>query len=317
MSHYQMDNSKKLISLPTVASSFVGIIMAVPIAFAISGPMRASAVEPAAQVETTQSNVEDFAKFAHAFNQGYEASAVSASSPGGASCSEATVSGGAGASDGQGAVATTQSNAYATPVAFGGKGGGTSPMKSKMSMSERTKSMVQSFYNYTSMTNNSSTINNTNVNSNNTVGSHNKTKTEVNVDANKNRGDVVVGRTNESTNVQKNANESFNKDSYNTKTDITIINDSFKKDSQNTTTVNTDVDLNKETYIDKRRETNVDINKETTVNKTEGSYNSDSSNSGNNSGNTSTTDVDVEAHVDILSDNDVDVVLPESTPSQV
>lgn len=320
MSFSQTDSSKKFLSMPTVVSSFVGIMLAVPLAFAISGPMQASAADQTGQAVTAQANVDDFALFAQAFNQGYDAKVANATSTGGggATCAEATatVAGGQGSGQLAGVASTSQSNVYRAP-AVGGKGGGVMPGKTsnKVSekMSERTKAMVQSFYNYTSMTNNSSTVNNThtttNTNSNNTVGSNNSTKTELNVDANKTRGDVVVGVTNESTSVQENINESFNKDSYNTKTDTTIINDSFKKDSENTTTVTTDIDVNKETYVDKSRETNVDIHKETNVevnretNVTRDSNNTENNNSNNN--------VEVNADVDILSDNEVEVTLPE------
>ena len=311
MSLNQMDTTKKLISAPTVVSSFVGIMLAVPLAFALRAPMSASAVQPASQTVTAQSNVEEFARYAHAFNQGYEASLASASasssSGDGVSCAVVETPTATQVSADKGSASTQQGNYYVAP-SVGGRGGGGSAK-----MSSRVAAMTSSYYNYTSMVNNSSTVNNNNTNSNNTVGSNNSTKTSLNLDANHTRGDIKIGISNESNSVQQNANESFNKDSYNTTTETSIINDSFKKDSENTTTINTDVEVNKEVAVGSyNTKTETEINTDNSV---------DSSNSGNGSGNvdnsqhdnsnTEITKVEVDADVDILSNNNLEVTLPE------
>lgn len=309
MSLYHMDTTKKLISAPTVVSSFVGIMLAVPLAFALRAPMSASAVQPASQTATSQVNVEEFARYAHAFNQGYEASlaSVSASSSSGDGVSCAVVETPAAAtqaSASNGSASTHQSNYYVAP-SVGGRGGGVSGK-----VSSRAAAMMSSYYSYTSMVNNSSTVNNNHTNSHNTVGSNNSTKTDLTLDASRIQGDVKIGISNQSNSMQQNANESLNEDSYNTKTETTIINDSFKKDSENTTTINTDIDVNKEVTVGSY---NTEIETETEIN-TDNSV--DSSGSGNGSGNvdnsqTQVTEVEIDADVDILSNNELEVTLPE------
>lgn len=288
MSLSQTD-TKKIISLPTLVSSFVGIMMAVPLAFALNAPMNASATQQANQV-TSQANVDDFAKFAFAFTQGYEAKATSATTSDGGgqgSCSEASVSASGGSGGGGHAASTVQMNSYVAPA--GGKGGGGSQRHAPAKMTKHMAAMMNSYNNYTSMVNNSSTVNN--VNSNNHVGSHNSTKTSIEVEDSKG---VMVGVSNDSTSVQKNANESFNEDSYNTKNETSIINDSFNKDIANTTTNTTTTDI--------------DINHEMNVTKTEDSYNTDSSNSNNE------TEIEVEAHLDLNSHNETTEVVPVILP---
>ncbi len=244
MSLSQTEFTKKGMSLPVIASSFVGVLAAIPLAFALSAPITATATQSGQSV-TSQANVEDFAKFAYAFNQGYEASASSSTTNGSGAqttCSEATVTVGSG----QDSNGTTQVN-MANPSA--GKSGSTGS-------TDRTASLVNSYNTYTSMVNNSSTVHN--VNSNNSVGSHNSTETTI--DVSKSHG-VMIGVSNDPEAEQANANNSFNEDSYNTKTDTSIINDSFNKEVTNTTTIDTD------------------ITKETTITKTEDSYNNDESTS--------------------------------------
>lgn len=321
MSLNQMDISKKLISAPTVVSSFVGIMLAVPLAFALRAPMSASAVQPASQVVTSQANVEEFARYAHAFNQGYEASlastSASSSSGDGVSCAVVETPTATQVSAGKGSASTQQGNYYVAP-SVGGRGGGGSAK-----MSSRVAAMTSSYYNYTSMVNNSSTVNNNNTNSNNTVGSNNSTKTSLNLDANHTRGDIKIGISNESNSVQQNANESFNKDSYNTTTETSIINDSFKKDSENTTTISTDIDVSKNLAVGSYN-TKTEVENETEISTDNSVDNSNSGNgSGNGSGNvdnsqvdnstttTTTTDVDIDADVEILSDNELEVTTPE------
>lgn len=273
---------KKLVSGSTVISSFVGVIMAVPLAFMLNASINnANALQPV-DGSAVQANVDDFAKFAFAFNQGYEASAVSKTSGGGGqTCSEATVSAGGGA----GAM---QFNAAGSPAVLGAStgngawanGGG------QADAAKKATAMVGSYYNYTSMVNNSNTV--TNVNSNNTVGSHNSTQTDVNVE--KSKG-VYVAVSSETKATQKNANESFNTDSYNTTNDTKIVNDSFNKEVTNTKTITntTDIDVNKET----------NVSKETNIEKTIDSHNRDNSINGDASGNTLETDVKVKLEGDL------------------
>ncbi len=272
MSFSQENTSKKLISVPVLFSSFIGMIVAASLAFGLQASMNASALQ--------QSNsAEDFAKFAYAFNQGYEARATSASSSDGqVSCSSVT----APTSDQAGA---TQTNTAVAPV--GGKGAGVAAVKA----SARTAAMINSFNSYTSMVNNSSSV--TSINSNNTVGSNNTTKTDVSI---KHSKGVVVGISNEQTGTQVNAEDSFNKDSYNTKNETTIVNDSFNKDVDvtNTTTTTTDVDVNKEVNITNTQEvTNTDISVSNN-----NSNNTLNNNSNNNIG------IEVEAEVAVNSHNE-------------
>lgn len=292
MSYSQKVTTKKLISTPIVISSFVGMMIAVPLSFALQASMSASAMQQSNQA-TAQVNAEDFAKFAYAFNQGYEASAVSSSSSSGqVSC--ATV--GAPSADKE-ASGTTQVNSVVAPPAVGGKGGGA--LAAKRPYSERTASMVNSFNSYTSMVNNSSSV--TNVNSNNTVGSNNSTKTEIEIE--KSKG-VLVGVSNEQKGTQVNAEDSFNKDSYNTKNETLIINDSFKKDVDvtNTTTTTTDVDITKNVDVDMTDNSNSGNGSGNGSGNTTNTDNTDNSNSGNFSGNE--TEIDIEADVAVNSNNE-------------
>lgn len=278
MSFSQENTSKKLISVPVLLSSFIGMIVAASLAFGMQASMSASALQ--------QSNsTEDFAKFAYAFNQGYEARATSASSSDGqVSCSSVT----APTSDQAGA---TQTNTAVAPV--GGKGAGVAVVKA----SARTAAMINSFNSYTSMVNNSSSV--TSINSNNTVGSNNTNKTDVSI---KHSKGVVVGISNEQTGTQMNAEDSFNKDSYNTKNETSIVNDSFNKDVDvtNTTTTTTDVDVNKEVNVTNTQETTNTDNSNS--NNNSNNTTTDNSNSGNFSGND--TEIDVEAAIAVDSYNE-------------
>lgn len=254
------------------------MIVAASLAFGMQASMSASALQ--------QSNsTEDFAKFAYAFNQGYEARATSASSSDGqVSCSSVT----APTSDQAGA---TQTNTAVAPV--GGKGAGVAAVKAPA----RTAAMINSFNSYTSMVNNSSSV--TSINSNNTVGSNNTNKTDVSI---KHSKGVVVGISNEQTGTQMNAEDSFNKDSYNTKNETSIVNDSFNKDVDvtNTTTTTTDVDVNKEVNVTNTQETTNTDNSNS--NNNSNNTTTDNSNSGNFSGND--TEIDVEAAIAVDSYNE-------------
>lgn len=263
MSYFQESTAKKLISAPVIVSSFIGILVAVPLAFALQASMNVSALQQANQA-TAQVSADDFAKFAYAFNQGYEARVTSTSSSGGqAACAEVGV---------PVAADATQVNSLVAPT--GGKGGGAVVAK----MSDRTAAMVNSFNSYTSMVNNSSSV--TNVNSNNTVGSNNTTRTDVNIE--RSLG-VTVGVNNEQRSSQTNAEDSYNRGSYNTTNETSIINDSFKKDVDvtNTTTTTTDVDVSREVNVDNTRNVT----------------NTDNSVVNNNSNNTIGIEVDAEVAV--------------------
>ena len=145
------------------------------------------------------------------------------------------------------------------------------------------------------MINNSSSV--TNVNSNNTVGSNNQSKTAINIE--KSMG-VSVGVSNEQKSVQMNAEDSFNKGSYNTKNETSIVNDSFNKDVAitNTTTTTTDIDVNKEVNVANTDNSNSGNGSGNTTSNTQ----TDNSNSGNFSGNT--TEVDIDAEVAVNSNNE-------------
>jgi len=255
MSKSYASNKKNFIL--TVAASFMGILAAIPVTLALYAPSdRAAAIQDQASTSTAMvSKVPaDFEQFAYAYNQGYVARAASISSVGGVeTCSEAVVSE-------DGAVATSGEAVARRIVA-------TKPL-SKSSQgavrTDRVASIVNSYNSYQSIVQNSSSSTTNNTNSNNTLGSNNSNRTEVNIDDAKG---VLLGINNE-TNVTSISNaDSFNKDSYNTKTDTKIINDSFNEektliiDSGNTTTNTKNVAVNKTEIADSYNTKNVDVDK--------------------------------------------------------
>lgn len=273
MSFSQESTTKKLISAPVVVSSFMGMTVAALVAFGMQASMNVSALQQANQATSQVNTVEDFAKFAYAYNQGYEARVTSASSSeagGQAACSSVEVSAAP-------AAESAQVNSIAAPV--GGKGGGGAAAK----MSDRTAAMVNSYNSYTSMVNNSSSV--TNVNSNNTVGSNNSTQTDISVE--RSMG-VVVGVENKQTGTQMNASDSFNRDSYNTTNETSIVNDSYNRDvdvTNTTTTTNT---------VTNTVNTDVDVHREVNIDNTRNITNTDNSVSNNNSNNDTSFELEIE-----------------------
>lgn len=239
---------KNMVHVSTVfLSSFAGMILAVPLAFAIGNPANTAEAQNAGS--SAVSSQEDLAKFAYAFNQGYEAKAASMVT-GAGTCTEASVSTpGEGSASAVSAVSHHGSGAVATSAStmHSGKGSWKHPAKHH-SPSEHKKweSIVNSYNTYKSTVHNTNTTNVTNTNSNNTIGSHNTTSTEVKVDDSKG---VIIGVSNESTATQNAANESFNHDSYNNTTNnttnTTTISDSFNKETN--TAINSGNTMNKVT----------------------------------------------------------------------
>lgn len=300
MTHPDSNITKKYISAPTLLSTFIGVMAAVPMALGMYGSLNTGAAQPATQA-AVQSSGDDFARYAHAFSQGYEANTASATSTKGdqqrpSSCSEGSIK--SSEHGGSHATATASSaphaRSHATSVkAYSKASANHTPMKA-----DRAARMIESYNNYVSTINNhssvstvdnSSTTTSTNVNSGNTVGSHNSTKTDVKVDDSKG---VVIGVSNDTSATQNNASESFNEDSYNTKTETSIVNDSFNTDVTNTT----DVDVTEQTAIS---------NTVTNVEDSNNTHNH-TNNVNNNSNNTAVVNTDV----DINSHNDTAIVAP-------
>lgn len=252
---------KKYISGPAAVSSFLGMMFAVPFAFALSSPANNTASAQSGQTSTAQVSTADFAKFAYAFNQGYEArlTSASASSTDKTTCSEASVTAG-----GSGSAADVSS----PKVTKAGSGAG----HQDKGHQDKLASMVNSYNTYTSMVYNSSSVANTN--SNNTVGSNNSTSTSVKVDHSKG---VVIGVSNDPEATLVATNDSFNKDSYNSSTQTSIVNDSYNTetntvvDSGNTTNVTknsnntSSSEVNTTTNTTQNTTTIVDSYNETTV----------------------------------------------------
>lgn len=262
----------KYISGSTAVSSFLGMMMAVPFAFALgSSPANTTAsAAQSGQTSNAQVSTADFAKFAYAYNQGYEArvASASASSTDTTTCSEASVTtGGSGGA-----------SADVSPVKAAKSGG--------VAHQNKLASMVNSYNTYTSMVYNSSSISNTN--SNNSVGSNNSTATSINVDHAKG---VMIGVSNDPQASQVATNDSYNTDSYNTKTNTSIVNDSFNKET-NVSVTKTDIDDSYNTKnVDVTKDSNNTMSNEMNVTnnetKTIDSYNE--------------TDVDIDADIDISS----------------
>jgi len=241
--------TKKYVSLSTMVASFAGMLMAVPLAYAIGSPANIAVAgqnQPSSLVSQS-----DFAKYAYAFNQGYEARTASATSssstPGVCTDASAAVPESSGAvtetmSQGAtgGGAETTSTPRTSWGMSMGmGMGAAHAPMAKPDKTGEdhaRWAAMVNSCNSY-AVYNSSSVVN---TNSNNTVGSNNATHTSIDVADSKH---VMIGVSNDPVATQMNTNDSFNKDSYNntTTTNTAVITDSFNKpvaiDSGNTSTV--------------------------------------------------------------------------------
>lgn len=243
-SAFSASTKKNYIS--TAVASFVGIMAAVPISLAMFGPgNQAGAVQDQSGVSTAEvSGVgADYAQFAYAYSQGYlaQASTSTASAVSGDTdvCSEAVVT-----------PASVDLPAGGPALRPAGGSGMVMPPE------ELTDGAARSYHNYQSFVYNSASTEINNTNSNNNVGSNNAITTNVKVSEAKG---VTVNTDNTLTANNLAIDDSLNKDSYNTKTDTTIVNDSFKeetsvvKDSGNATATTVDNSTsNSET-------TNVDI----------------------------------------------------------
>ncbi len=287
--------SKKYIPISTVVASFAGMLMAVPLAYAVGSPANIAAAGQNQQA-VSQVSQADFAKFAYAFNQGYEARTASAttSSTATPTCSDASVvvpgvGAAAASSDGGGSA---QSMTVSAPLGRGSGGMGSVYVPKsapKMSPQDTTRwaSMVNSFNSYAVY--NSSTVMNTN--SNNTLGSNNSTSTSIAVKDSKN---VMVGVSNDPSVSQMNASNSFNKDSYNTKTDTTIVNDSFNKpvtiDSNNATATTNTTNVAKDSFNKTNVTNTTDSNNKTDTTNTMSIDVTKTENKTIDSNNTTTTD---------------------------
>lgn len=250
-----MKRSRQYISAPAVVSSFLGMILAVPLAFALSSPANDASAAQSGQTATAEVTTADFAKYAYAFNQGYEARLASASASStdmDTTCSEASVTSG------------RSGSGVSAPSSKVTKSGSDASHQNKLA------SMINSYNTYTSMVYNSSSV--TNTNSNNAVGSNNSTMTSVKVEDSKG---VLIGVSNDPYASQVATNDSFNKDSYNTSTQTSIVNDSYNSEtntavnSGNTSTSTKNVTENSNNTTS--NEVNTTTN--TTQNKTIGSYN--------------------------------------------
>lgn len=295
--------SNRAVSTPVIVSSFIGIVMGLLFSLGLNSLMtnRVGAIESPHPV--SQTSAEDFARFAYAYNQGYEARATSAGGDA-AACAEVPMPGmGGGVSarseaNASGAVASATTVPYASPVSWGGsKHKAASPQHSsdRASYRDRMSHMVNSYNTYNSSTsvNNTSSVTNTttNTNSNNTVGSHNTSSNEIRIEDS--RG-VHVGVSSNQQTTSNQASNSFNEDSYNTTTN---------------TTTNTAIDsFNKETNIAVNSGNTVTEN--TNVTKIEGSYNSDNdTTTTNTTNNTTNTNTENSHNSTEVGDIDVDVDL--------
>lgn len=263
---------KKHLSLQTVTSTFVGMMMAVPFLFAAGSLPSASAAQE--QTSTAQVNVADFAKFAYAYDQGYQASAVSTktTAAGTATCSEASVK-----TEPAVLGEVTGATGWTAPAkAWGGGagvGGGGYQAAAHTEPMAKLASMVNSYNTYSSMVYNTSSV--TNTNSNNTVGSNNVTSTDLSLKVEDSKG-VMVGMnvSNDPMASLVATNDSFNEDSYNTKTETSIVNDSFNKetnmaiDSGNTSTETTNVNKTEDSFNTETEDSNNTTSSSTEMNMT-------------------------------------------------
>ena len=231
----------------TAVASFVGIMAAVPIGFALFNPdvnrVGATTDQPATSITADAA----YAQYAHAYTQGYLASVHGGGATASVddnSCREAASSAQVG---GQGATATSTTHSTTAHATVNGgygqhNGGGQGSVDwnddddngNHVMTPREWREHVSKSYNSYSTTHNSShsEVNNSYTNSNNVVGSHNSTETNVEVKDSKN---VDITTENETSGSNVAVSDSFNKDSYNTETNTTVVNDSFNE----TTTENT------------------------------------------------------------------------------
>lgn len=300
---------KKYISMQTALSTFVGMMMAVPFVFAAGALPSASAAQD--QSSSAQVSVADLAKFATAYNA--SASSTKVAADGTATCSEASVStgpavlgdseaAGGGGGGGWGAGGGTA----AKPWSGGGKVAGAASVKPL----DKIASMVNSHNTYTSMIYNSSSV--TNTNSNNTVGSNNTTSTDLSLKVEDSKGLMVgMGVSNDPKASLVATNDSFNEDSYNTKTETEIVNDSFNKETNLTVTKTEDsynIKNETEDSFNSKVETEDSFNSKV-ENETEDSYNTKTETEIEDSNNTTTNETTIE-----VEDVEVDIEVEQENP---
>lgn len=252
MSKSYARTKKKFIS--TAVGSFIGIMAAIPVAMGIYNP---GIIAGATQEQNADSSAKvsgipaDFAQFAYAYSQGYAAKATStatgSSATAGSACAESTVSTG----DSGQVLGDSTSKPQAD---LGG--------------------VINSYNEYKSFVYNSSTSMITNTNSNNTVGSNNTTKTDIEVKDSEKLSIDVDNKT-DATNIA--TDNSFNNESYNTKTETENVAVTKVEDSYNTKTENVAVNKVDGSYntATKTETTSVDVDKTET---NEATFNSDSNN---------------------------------------
>lgn len=201
--------------ISTALASFAGIMVAVPVMIGLYGLGNNIAGATQDQTSTSTAQVSgipaDFAKFAYAYNQGYMAQAKSNGSVASASvgtCSEATAS-----TDGDVLGASTIQQ----------------PSRPAGHHEEHQAELADVVRSYNTYVYNSSSSEINNTNSNNTVGSNNTNETEIAIKDSE-KLSVEVKNETEGTNISN--NDSFNEDSYNTKTETEteIINNSFNEE---------------------------------------------------------------------------------------
>lgn len=229
--------SSQYFSIPTVISTFSGVTLALALGLVFNNVPgnTAGAVENEQAVAKTAEV--DFAKFAYAFNQGYQANLTSASVTSTCTDPEAVATAKA-MSPGSGATAmSSPSGAMARTVSMPGYGQGQWSPKSSVKghvTSHKTKApaydhyaaMTRAYTTYNSTVHNSSSV--TNTNSNNVVGSHNQSSNTVKVEDSLG---VKVDLNTTQTATQNQASNSFNEDSYNTENETLVIEESFNEEN--------------------------------------------------------------------------------------
>lgn len=306
-----LNANKKNYVVPAVAS-FVGMIAAVPLSFAILSAGKPVSAQTGQTGTTSQGTMAEsgYALYAHAYTQGFLANAGGGGATAGvvaddADCDMPTTASVASVG-GQGAVAATTTG---SPTADGwedngqwGVGGQGSVDANDndddhmMSPDDWEQKIYNSYNDYSRVSHSShSEINNNYTNSHNVVGSHNSTETEVTIEDSK---DVTVKTDNETSGSNVAVNESFNEDSYNTETDTTIVNDSFNETStENTVVVNESYNNDNDTTntaivndsYNHETETKTETNNTTVINE---SYNQETETETN-------IETDIETDVDI------------------
>lgn len=266
--------------LGMAAASFIGIMAAIPVSLALFAPdNNAGASRNSDPVSAAVAGAEsDYANFAYAYTQGYLANAGTDGAWAGSGalmCSDDHKDDRAG---GVGAVAAS----HRAPVGGFGNAPDRHDDRDRGGRGAETprhwvESIRNSYNNYRTYVHNSSSVHN--VNSNNTIGSHNRTETTIDVE---DADDVVIGVSNSNSTHNNMASESFNEDSYNTRTETntTIVNDSFNRTEDSNNTTNTAIvnDSNNTNHNNSHNNTEVDVDVDAELNVTDNSNQDNSTN---------------------------------------